>query len=181
MDDLKNKLVSAERRVAFVASHMEGVMASELRQAVAEIRESIKLLSPEAAADISDSPAVLFVDDEEIIRRIGEKILSREGFQVILASDGSEAVGTYEQNRQRIKCVVLDLVMPKMDGMQAFRMLRKSSPGLGIILTTGYGEDEIRKRFGTLKLQGFLRKPFTASALVGMVREAIAYTRDNER
>ncbi len=181
MEELKNKLISAERRVAFVASHLEGVMASELRQAVGEIRDSIRLLSPETAAATSDNPVVLFVDDEEIIRRIGEKILSREGFQVILASDGSEAVGTYEQNRHRIKCVVLDLVMPKMDGMQAFRMLRKSSPDLGIILTTGYGEEEIRKRFGTLKLQGFLRKPFTASALVGMVREAISYTRDSEK
>ncbi len=180
MEELKNKLISAERRVAFVASHLDGVMASELRQAVGEIRDSIRLLSPETAAS-SDNPVVLFVDDEEIIRRIGEKILSREGFQVILASDGSEAVGTYEQNRHRIKCVVLDLVMPKMDGMQAFRILRKSSPDLGIILTTGYGEEEIRKRFGTLKLQGFLRKPFTASALVGMVREAISYTRDSEK
>jgi len=82
----------------------------------------------------------------------------------------------YEQNRDNIKCVILDLVMPKMDGMQAFRQLRKTSPKLGIILTTGYGEDEIRKRFGTLKLQGFLRKPFTAASLVEMVKEAISYT-----
>jgi len=181
IDKIKEKLKSAERRVAFVASQLEGVVAGELKEAVSEIREASTLLQPESPVNEDLGAGVLFVDDEEIIRRIGSKILSREGFNVILASDGSEALGLYEQNRDRIKCVILDLVMPKMDGMQAFRQLRKSSPNLGIILTTGYGEDEIRKRFGTLKLQGFLRKPFTAASLIQMVGEAISYTEKRER
>ncbi len=179
-EKIKEKLKSAERRIAFVASQLEGVMAGELKEAISEIRESVALLQPDAENKPPEGAAVLFVDDEEIIRRIGSKILSREGFDVILAADGSEALGVYEQNRDRIKCVILDLVMPKMDGMQAFRQLRKTSPHLGIILTTGYGEDEIRKRFGTLKLQGFLRKPFTAASLIEMVREAISYTEKKE-
>lgn len=179
-DKINKKLKSAERRIAFVASQLEGVMAGELKEAISEIRESIALLLPEAETKTLEGVSVLFVDDEEIIRRIGSKILSREGFKVILATDGSEALGVYEQNKDTIKCVILDLVMPKMDGMQAYRHLRKTSPGLGIILTTGYGEEEIRRRFGTLKLQGFLRKPFTAASLIAMVSEAISFTEAGE-
>ena len=177
---IKAKLKSAERRIAFVASRLEGVMARELKDAISEIKECTALLQPDVEA-VAEGVAVLLVDDEEIIRRIGSSILSREGFSVILAADGSEALGLYEQNRDRIKCVVLDLVMPKMDGMQAFRHLRKTAPNLGIIITTGYGEDEIRKKFGNLNLQGFLRKPFTTASLVEMVGKAISHTEKKER
>lgn len=176
-EQIKRLLRSAERRVAFVSTQLTGVMASELTEALGEIRRSVKLLSPEAESR-ERGTTVLFVDDEEIIRRIGTQILSREGYNVLTAADGMEALGIYQQNRDSIKCVILDLVMPKMDGMQTFRQLRASAPGLGVILTTGYGEEEIRRRFGTLKLQGFLRKPFSAGSLLEMVGEAIRYTEE---
>lgn len=176
-EQIKRLLRSAERRVAFVSTQLTGVIASELTEALGEIRRSVKLLSPETE-ETEKGTTVLFVDDEEIIRRIGTQILVREGYNVLTAADGMEALGIYQQNRDSIKCVILDLVMPKMDGMQTFRQLRSSSPGLGIILTTGYGEEEIRRRFGTLKLQGFLRKPFSAGSLLEMVGEAIRYTEE---
>ncbi|MCK5131818.1 MAG: response regulator [Candidatus Sabulitectum sp.] len=172
---LRGKLERAERRIAFVATQTTGVMSSELAEALKEIRNIINALSPQESRS-SKGSAVLFVDDEEIIRRIGTQILSREGYEVLTACDGIEALGVYEQNRDNIKCVILDLVMPRLDGMQTLRQLRRSAPDLGIILTTGYGEEEIRKRFGGLKLQGFLRKPFSANSLSKMVREAIGYT-----
>ncbi len=172
---LLEKLKRAERRIAFVATQTKGVMRTELTEALKEVRHVINVLSPEKNQSSSGS-AVLFVDDEEIIRRIGKQILEREGYEVLTACDGIEALGVYEQNRDLIKCVILDLVMPRLDGMQTFRQLRRSSPELGIILTTGYGEEEIRRRFGGLELQGFLRKPFSADSLSKMVKEAIGYT-----
>jgi CheY-like chemotaxis protein len=181
LEKIKKKLKSAERRLAFLVPQLDGVMAGELKEALSEIREAESLLEPGCNCESIDSTAVLFVDDEEIIRRIGEKILKREGFSVLLASDGSEALGVYEQNQDRIKCVVLDLVMPRMDGMQAFRLLRKTSPDLGIVLTTGYCEEEIKNRFGALKLQGFLRKPFSALTLIETVAKAIAFTEENTK
>jgi len=172
---LLEKLRRAERRIAFVATQTTGGMSSELDEALKERRYTINALSPEENQSGSGS-AVLFVDDEEIIRRIGTQILSRDGYKVFTANDGIEALGIYEQNKAAIKCVVLDLVMPRLDGMQTFRQLRRSAPDLGIILTTGYGEEEIRRRFGGLKLQGFLRKPFSAGSLSKMVKEAIEHT-----
>ncbi len=166
------KLKSAERRIAFVATQTTGVMASELTEALKEMRSAMDSLSP-VKESTEEQCAVLFVDDEEIIRRIGAQILSRDGYKVLTANDGIEALGVYEQNKDTIKCVILDLVMPRLDGMQTFRQMRKSAPNLGIVLTTGYGEGEIRKRFSGLKLQGFLRKPFSAASLSKMVEEAI--------
>ncbi|MCD4708901.1 MAG: response regulator [Candidatus Sabulitectum sp.] len=175
-DVLMEKLRRAERRIAFVATQTVGVMSSELTEALKEIRFIISALSPEENKSNDGSITVLFVDDEEIIRRIGTQILTRDGYKVLTANDGIEALGIYEQNKDTIKCIILDLVMPRLDGMQTFRQLRRSAPDLGIILTTGYGEEEIRKRFGGLKLQGFLRKPFSAGSLSKMVKKAIGFT-----
>ena len=169
------KLKSAERRIAFVATQTTGVISSELTEALKEMRFAIDSLSP-VKQNTEEQCAVLFVDDEEIIRRIGAQILSRDGYKVFTANDGIEALGVWEQNKASIKCVILDLVMPRLDGMQTFRQMRKAAPDLGIILTTGYGEGEIRKRFGGLKLQGFLRKPFSAGSLSKMVKDAIGHS-----
>jgi CheY-like chemotaxis protein len=171
---VKSKLESAERRVAFVAAQLTGVMATELSEALKEIRDCVRILVPTERT--AAGCTVLFVDDEEIIRRIGTQILSREGYEVLTASNGIDALGVFEQNRDAIKCIILDLVMPRMDGLQTFRHLRRSSPDVDIILTTGYGEEEIKKRFGNLELQGFLRKPFSASSLTKMVGEVIGKT-----
>lgn len=177
--ELLETLVSAERRIGFVSSQLSGVMASELHEALAEIRRCIAMLVPERETQASQT--VLFVDDEEIIRRIGTQMLKREGYEVLTASNGVEALGIFEQNRERIGCVVLDLVMPVMDGLQTFEHLRELAPDLGVILITGYCEDEVKKRFGELKLQGFLRKPFTASALSEMVSKAAAHAFEGNR
>ena len=173
------KLKDARNRVDFAASHSSSVIASELTEALKEIDEVINSVRREnVSAD--EANTVLFVDDEEIIRKIGTQILEKQGFRVLTACDGIEALEIYHKSSDTIKCVILDLVMPRMDGMQTFRQLRRRSPELGIILTTGYGEEEIRKRFGGLNLQGLLRKPFSAGYLVKMVRETIENTSGEE-
>lgn len=172
IDVLIDKLKSAERRLEFILPRLSGVLSTEQIKALDEIKFAINYLAPEEEKDIASS-FVLFVDDEEIIRKIGSQILQRAGYKVITATDGMDALAKYKLNKTEVKCVVLDLVMPKLDGMQTFRKMRKIAPNLGIILTTGYGENEIRKRFGGLQLQGFLRKPFSAVTLTDMVRKVI--------
>lgn len=175
---LIEKLKSTERRLEFILPQLTGVLSTELLKALDEVKFSINYLVPEEEKRVSNS-FILFVDDEEIIRKIGTQILQREGYNVITAVDGMDALATYKSNKDDVKCVILDLVMPKLDGMQTFRRLRKIAPDLGIILTTGYGESEIRKRFGGLKLQGFLRKPFSAATLTEMVKSVIDMGEEN--
>jgi CheY-like chemotaxis protein len=99
--------------------------------------------------------AVLFVDDEEIIRGIGKQMLESEGYRVFTARDGIEALEVFESNRADVRCVVLDMVMPRMNGVQAFRQLRRTAPELGIVLITGCGERRLQRDLADCGYMGF--------------------------
>jgi PleD family two-component response regulator len=113
---LTRKLKGAERRVAFAADQSSGVVTSELTEALREIKAIIDAVQPEnPSADKSD--AVLFFDDEEIMRKIGTQILEKQGYRVLTACYGIEALEVYRHSSDSIMCVILDLVMHRMDGM----------------------------------------------------------------
>lgn len=89
---------------------------------------------------------VLFVDDEELLRRAASRLLTRLGCRVLPAENGREALDVYSQQTDAIDLAILDLNMPVMDGIEAFRRLRFLNPVLPILVATGYGEDEDRIR-----------------------------------
>ncbi len=78
---------------------------------------------------------ILLVDDEESVRRVAERMLTRVGFTVVCAEDGEEALRVLEQHKSRITCVLLDLTMPKMDGRNVGRVATHSHPRTGILAT----------------------------------------------
>lgn len=109
--------------------------------------------------------AVLLVDDEETVRALGQAMLERLGFQVLTAGDGREALAVFEQSKDIIDLVILDLTMPHMDGEEAFRELRHVAPALPVIMSSGYTEHEIAARFAGKGLAGFIQKPYTLQEL----------------
>jgi two-component system, cell cycle sensor histidine kinase and response regulator CckA len=111
---------------------------------------------------------VLLVDDEETVRCIGAEMLRTLGFTPIKADDGLEAIGMVKKT-PGIALVILDLTMPRMDGEQCFRELRRLDPELKIIISSGYNEQEVTQRFIGKGLSGFIQKPYKLSDL----REAI--------
>ncbi len=115
---------------------------------------------------------VLLVDDEEIVRRIGRAILERAGLTVITANDGEQALEAFRQARD-IVCIVLDLTMPRMDGETCFRELQRLSPGVKVLLSSGYTETEVVSRFGGKGLAGFVQKPYRAADLLATVRSVV--------
>ena len=72
----------------------------------------------------NSSKIVLLVDDEEIIREVGSKMLERMGYDVLTASSGAEALACYQEHRERIALVILDLILPDMSGGDAFDRIR---------------------------------------------------------
>lgn len=86
-------------------------------------------------------------------------MLEKLGFSVITAEDGREAVGSYRLRDREIAFVMLDLTMPRMNGEEAFRELRRMDPGVQVILSSGYSEQEISARFAGKGLTGFILKP----------------------
>jgi PAS domain S-box-containing protein len=127
------------------------------------------LCNPERpGAGLRGSGTVLLVDDEETVRNIGSEMLKEFGFQVITAQDGQEGIDIFKVT-PGISFVILDLTMPHLDGEQCFRELRKLSPGVKVIITSGYNEHEVTQKFVGKGLAGFLQKPYTVSDLNKMI------------
>jgi two-component system cell cycle sensor histidine kinase/response regulator CckA len=113
-------------------------------------------LARERAAEVSDwhgAGTVLLVDDEETIRTLGARMLSRLGFVVLTAGDGREALALYAQHRGEIVLVLLDLTMPHMDGEETLHGLRALDPEVRVIMSSGYSEQDIRNPIRSLTLQ----------------------------
>ena len=116
------------------------------------------------------SGLVLVVDDEETIRSTARLALERHGFKVLLARNGQEGVDLLRESPGPVSVVLLDMAMPVMGGEQAFRKMVEIRPGIAVIATSGYDEEETVARFGD-GLAGFLQKPYTAMQLANKVKE----------
>jgi CheY-like chemotaxis protein len=116
---------------------------------------------------------LLLADDEESIRSMGRRLLERVGFEVLTAADGREAVDLYRQHHTDVRLVVLDMTMPQLDGEACFRELRGVSPNVKVIMTSGYNEQDVVERFSGQGLVGFVQKPYKATDLLPMLREAL--------
>lgn len=114
---------------------------------------------------------VLVVDDEPAVRQLAQVVLERAGFRVTLAEHGAEALELFLENPDEYGVILLDLTMPIMDGEETFRALRAERPGVRVLLSSGYNEQEATSRFAGRGLAGFLQKPYRAHQLVSCVRE----------
>jgi len=116
---------------------------------------------------------VLLVEDEEGVRRVGERMLERLGFVVRTAVDGEDALRVYADLGDELACVLLDLTMPRMDGEEVFREIRSRNPEAKIVLCSGYSEHEATQRFIGMGLAGFLHKPYGMEDLKAVLRETL--------
>jgi CheY-like chemotaxis protein len=107
------------------------------------------------------------------VREVGKNVLERAGYNVMIASNGQEAVRLFRERPDEISCVVLDLTMPVMDGEQAYREIRMIRGDIPIIISSGYSEEEVTDCFADQNLGGVLAKPYQSSTLVGMVRRLL--------
>jgi CheY-like chemotaxis protein len=111
------------------------------------------------------SGTLLVVDDEPMVRELCATTLATLGFQVLTAGDGMEAVALFREHADEIVCVLLDLTMPRMDGVAALEALQQIQPDVRAILCSGYDEEEATRRFAGQGLAGFLHKPFQLKSL----------------
>ena len=119
------------------------------------------------------SGTVLVVEDEETVRLTVEKILTALGFSVVLAIDGQDGVEKFRQDPENFRLVLLDLTMPKLDGVQVFEELRRISPGIRVVLMSGYGQQEATVRFWGKGLDGFVAKPFDIHTLQSALKAVL--------
>ncbi|NPV00599.1 MAG: response regulator [Brevinematales bacterium] len=125
-------------------------------------------------SDISDAGTILIVDDEFFVRNTASNILSRYGFTALLADNGEAGVELFIKDRDSIRLILLDMTMPKMDGVATLREIRKISPDIPVILISGFSEQEAAVKFEGMYLAGFLQKPFSQSDLILKIKDVLA-------
>ncbi len=115
----------------------------------------------------------LLVDDEVMIREVGRMMLERLGFEVVVASDGIEALEVYVTLTGRISVVLLDMTMPRLGGVETFEELRRIDPDIRVILSSGFNEQDATSRFAGSGLAGFIQKPYELDQLRDALRMAM--------
>ncbi|HEX4083968.1 MAG TPA: PAS domain S-box protein [Chthoniobacteraceae bacterium] len=128
----------------------------------------------EEPAPQGNGELVLVVDDEECILDMTRSILELNGYQVVTALDGAEALATFARHMEKIKVVVTNLTMPLLDGIGFIRILRKMKPEVTILASTGQGSDERMHELQTLKIAACLTKPYHARKLLAALHDALA-------
>ena len=116
---------------------------------------------------------VLVVDDEEYLRLLSKRMLRRLGYQVHVADGGPAALALCAELGAELDCVLLDLIMPGMDGTEVYAELRRLHPELKVLLTSGYHEAEVSRRFAGHGLAGFLQKPYVLEDLSAKLSEVL--------
>jgi CheY-like chemotaxis protein len=122
---------------------------------------------------IKGRETILLVDDEEMVADVGQKMLKKLGYRVILAESGRKAIKKFEKLHSRIDLVILDMIMPEMGGSETFDELKAIAPGIKVLLSSGYSLDGQASQIMKRGCNGFIQKPFNLKHFSQKVREIL--------
>ena len=126
---------------------------------------------------VADMVRVLLVEDEALVREVAVRMLQRIGCKVSACANGLEAKEHYSANWQEIDLVILDVVMPKMDGEETFVALREVNPQVIVLVSSGYSVDGKAQRIIDLGAKGFVQKPYRLGELSAKITEVFSRSR----
>jgi len=147
--------------------------------APAQSREGMLGSAPGAHADVRianpEGPRelILIVDDEDFVTLLAQRVLTDEGYRVVTARDGFQALDIYKKIQGQIGLVILDFTMPIMDGSEVFNELRMINPQVPVVLSSGFTEQDKLKWMLAKGLRGFIPKPYTQQKLLLQVRSTL--------
>ncbi|MBI2837399.1 MAG: response regulator [Acidobacteria bacterium] len=116
---------------------------------------------------------LLVVDDDRSMRELMACILTTQGYRVLSAADGYEALARYWSYREQIRLVLLDMVMPKMTGEETLAEMKKNNPLVRVLVTSGCPSEMFPALIGDPCVVGFVSKPFTAQVLLDSIQTAL--------
>jgi CheY-like chemotaxis protein len=128
----------------------------------------ITILNPEGRREL-----ILIIDDEPEIAEFASSILAEEGYKVIIARDGFEALKIFQQIHDQVGLTILDFFLPVMDGDAVFEELKAINPGVNVVLSSGFAEQNKIGAMLAQGLRGFIPKPYTREKLLEQVQSTI--------
>jgi CheY-like chemotaxis protein len=147
-------------------------LAGEAQESTGErapgIPSQIAVLNPNGTREL-----ILIIDDEPEIAEFASTILSEEGYKVIVARDGFEALKIFQQIHRQIGLIILDFFLPVMDGDAVFEELKALNPGVNVVLSSGFAEQNKIGAMLAQGLRGFIPKPYTREKLLEQVRSTL--------
>ena len=158
--------VSSVKNKGSVFTALFPIQGISLRPAEVKIRDD---------KTVAEGRTVLLVDDEAMVMDIGSQFLKRLGYSVRTASSGQEALDIFKQASDSIDCLLLDVSMPGMDGLETMRQIKKIRSDARILITSGYTRQQIEDQFTHVGLpDGFIHKPFEMKELQEILNKTIS-------
>ena len=131
--------------------------------------------------ELSMEESILVVDDEDRMRKLIKDFLTNKGYHILEAEDGEKALEVYQQNQSKIMLILLDVMMPKLDGWSVLRQIRQSNKEVPIIMLTARGEEQDELFGFELGVDEYISKPFSPKILVARVEAILKRTgKDNK-
>ena len=123
---------------------------------------------------------ILIVDDEQRMRNLIKDFLKNKGFFTLEAKDGEEALKVFEENKNKVQLILLDVMMPKLDGWSVLRQIRQNSK-VPIIMLTARGEEQDELFGFELGVDEYISKPFSPKILVARVEAILRRTKEDKK
>jgi CheY-like chemotaxis protein len=130
--------------------------------------------APPPASEDRGGGTILLVDDEQTLRAFGARTLERQGYRVLAAASGEEALEIYQSPGAEVDLVLLDLGMPGMGGFKALRAILEINPRAKVVIASGYSPDQQVKEALEAGACAYVAKPFRGADLLAVVRGALA-------
>lgn len=128
-----------------------------------------ELISLDKGKSKNSNKTIMVVDDEDVVREVARIMLEAAGYNVFIAEDGKKAVDIFREHRMAIDLIILDIIMPEMDGPEAFEHIRGMSTDVPVLISSGYSEDKIASKFLMRDIAGILHKPYREKKLIQTV------------
>ena len=129
---------------------------------------NVRIVNPEGPREL-----IMIVDDEDFVTLLAQRVLTDEGYRVVTARDGFQALDIYKKLQEEIRLIILDFTMPIMDGSEVFSELRMINPLVPVVLSSGFTEQDKLKWMLAKGLRGFIPKPYTQQKLLLQVRSTL--------
>jgi PAS domain S-box-containing protein len=137
------------------------------------VDKPLKMETERSGPAVNGTETILLVDDEKMVIDVGGRLLQKLGYQVLTAQSARNAVDLYTANRDRIDCVILDMVMPDRDGGWTFDRLKAVDGNVKVLLASGYSRDGQAVDILNRGCSGFIQKPFTLQELSVKIRSVL--------